>query len=68
MQNEKPAALAHPIPAACARLSIGRTMLYRLIDAGSLTPIKIGAKTLIPEAEIQRYVADRIAASREVAA
>jgi excisionase family DNA binding protein len=39
---------------ARARLRIGRTMLYRLIDAGDIRPVKIGNKTLIPIAEVER--------------
>lgn len=54
--------LVHPVPEACRRLSIGRTMLYQLIERGELRPIKLGSKTLIPEAELQRLVAERLSA------
>lgn len=40
-------ALADPIPAACARLGIGRATLYRQIQCGALRAIKAGGRTLI---------------------
>lgn len=55
------APLLHPVTDACTRLNIGRTMLYSLIDRGDIRSIKLGAKTLIPETELQRLIADRLA-------
>lgn len=45
-------------------LGIGRTSLYALIDAGEITPIKIGRRTLVAESEIVRYVVDKLSAQR----
>ena len=50
-----------PVQEACKRLSIGRTTLYELIDAQEIRPFKIGRKTLIPEAELRRVIATRMA-------
>jgi excisionase family DNA binding protein len=60
--------LAHPIPQACARIGVGRSTLFELIKSGDVSPIKVGRRTLIPESELQRFLAARVAASREPAA
>jgi|GEM_PF-762025 len=52
--------LAHQVPAACHRIGLGRTGLYALIKAGEIKPIKVGARTLIPEAELQRFIQRKI--------
>jgi excisionase family DNA binding protein len=53
--------LANKIPQACARLGIGKTALYELLKAGKLRSFKVGACTLIPEAELRRFIAERLA-------
>lgn len=53
--------LAHQIPEACARVGIGRTMMYQLIKEGQIKPIKVGRRTLIPETELQKLVAGQAA-------
>lgn len=58
--EDKPAPLAHKIPDACRRIGIGRTALYELIKSGEVRPIKIGCRTLIPEAELQKVIASRM--------
>ncbi len=37
-------------------LSISRTSLYRLIDSGSLKPLKIGGKVLFAESELDAFI------------
>lgn len=54
----------HPVEGACKLLGIGRTSLYALIDAGEITPIKIGRRTLVPDSEISRYVEEKLSARR----
>lgn len=49
-----PAKLAYSIPAAAEALSVCRVQVYRLINAGYLKTIKIGADLRIPAAEVQR--------------
>lgn len=61
--RNKPVALAHQVPAACDRLGIGRTMLYELIKTDRIKVIKIGRRTLIPESELQRFIAERMQAT-----
>lgn len=64
MQAQNPnVPLLHPVPESCRRLSIGRTMLYELIARGELHAVKIGHKTLIPEAELQRLIVARLSAA-----
>jgi len=58
--NDHTAPLAHKIPDACRRIGIGRTALYELIKTGEIRAIKIGSRTLIPEAELQRVIAFRL--------
>lgn len=67
MEQPTAAPLAHQIPAACHRLGIGRSSLYELIRAGQLQTIRIAGRTLIPETELQRLVAEAVQ-GKEVAA
>lgn len=57
------APLAHSVTAACERLGVGKTTIYELIAAGELRPFKIGRKTLIPESDLLRLIAARVAAN-----
>lgn len=43
---------------ASERLGIGRSTIYRLIGVGDLVPKRIGRRTLIPAAQIERILAD----------
>ena len=52
--------LASTIPDTCRRLGIGRTLVYDLIKQGKLRPIKLGARTLIPESELERLITDQL--------
>lgn len=58
-----PVSLAHPPKLAAARLGIGKTMLFQLIDAKEIRTIKIGVRTLVPESELQRFIASRMEAN-----
>lgn len=66
MNTANPAPLAHAVNIAAARLGIGRVKLYELINSGEIKSFRIGAKRLIPESELQRFVAEQM--QREVAA
>lgn len=55
-----PEPLANAIPDVCRRLGIGRSTVYELIGAGQIKTIKIGQRTLIPESELRRFVAERL--------
>lgn len=50
--------LLHSVDEACRRLSMHRTWLYSQIKAGRIVAIKLGRRTLIPESELQRVVAE----------
>ncbi|MNB77295.1 Helix-turn-helix domain protein [compost metagenome] len=56
--------LLHRIPDACRRLSVSRTTLYELIKAGEIRSVKIGARSLIPEVDLQRVLSSRLEAVR----
>lgn len=63
MIHELPAPLAHRIPEACRRLGVGRSSLYELIKSGEVKTIKIGTRTLVPEAELQKVINSRLGAA-----
>lgn len=54
------AQVANTIARTCDRLSIGRTTFHELVKQGRLRVFKLGRKTLIPESEIQRLVAEEM--------
>ncbi|WP_036212698.1 helix-turn-helix transcriptional regulator [Novilysobacter arseniciresistens] len=58
MQESSSAPLAHRIPDACQRIGLGRSSLYELIKAGRLKTVRIAGRTLVPESELQRLVAE----------
>ncbi len=45
------------IPDVCGQLSVGRSTVYGLIDDGTLRRVKIGARALIPQADVDAFVA-----------
>lgn len=50
--------MARRITDACAALSISRSHLYDLAAQGKVQLIKIGGRTLVPEAEIRRIASE----------
>ncbi len=50
----QPRRLARRIPDACAALQISRSHLYELAKEGKIKLVKIGDRTLVPEAELER--------------
>jgi len=46
--------LSFSVSEAAAHLRISRALIYKLIAAGKLTPSKIGNRTIITGAEIER--------------
>lgn len=51
------------IAEAAARLGIGKTVLRTLVRDGELRSFRVGRAVLIPVAELDRFVAERV--SRE---
>lgn len=49
--------LAYGIAEAARALGVSRVTLYRRIWAGEIKAIKLGGRTLIPAAELQRLLA-----------
>lgn len=60
MLETQPLPLAWRIDSASHRAGIGRTMLYQLIKDGEIKTIKVGRRTLIPESELQRWLARKM--------
>ena len=50
--------LLNRIEHGAARLGVSRSFMYREIGAGRLTVVKLGTRTLIAEAELQRFAAE----------
>lgn len=51
-----PERLLRPLAEATQMLGIGRSTLYELISDGEIKTVKIGNRTLIAQAELERYV------------
>lgn len=45
------------IPEAAERLSLGRSKVYELLNAGEFTAVRIGRAVRVPAPELERYVA-----------
>lgn len=52
---------ARPIGDAARSIGISRAGIYRLIGAKKIRAIKVGHRTLVPESELRRLVAERLA-------
>jgi excisionase family DNA binding protein len=52
--------LAYSIKDAAVALGIGRTKLYELINAGELSVVKLGSRTLIRRADLEALL-DKVA-------
>ena len=44
------------VPVAMARLGIGRTKLYELIDSGELRSVKIGSRRFVTDAALDDFI------------
>ena len=49
------APIALGIAESCAVLGVGRSTVYKLIKVGSLRAVKLGRRTVILYADLQRY-------------
>jgi excisionase family DNA binding protein len=50
--------LAYRVTDAARALGIGKTSLYALFNSGTLTPIRIGGRTLVPADQLRRLVSE----------
>lgn len=48
--------IAYTVPEAMAAIGIGRTFLYRLASEGRLDLRKVGGRTLVTAASLQRLI------------
>jgi excisionase family DNA binding protein len=44
------------VSAACARVDLGRSTLYRLMESGDLAYVKIGTRRLIPDRSLRDLI------------
>ena len=58
-----PEAIALSIEDAARRISVGRSTIYELINAKAIRTAHVGRRTLIPESELRRFIAERMAAA-----
>ena len=66
-------ATPHPDPApllwsptgAATRLGVSRATVYELLARRELASLKVGARRLIPDTEVQRFIAARLAESAD---
>ena len=55
------APLLHTVPDALRELGgIGRTKLYDLFQEKRIRPVKVGRRTLVPDSELRRFIAEQI--------
>lgn len=45
---------AYRVPDACRALGVGRSTIYKLASSGKLRLVRIGGRTVVPGAEIDR--------------
>lgn len=50
--------LVHHVNAAAARIGVSRRKFYELVACGCVRTLKIGGRTVVAEAELQRVVAE----------
>lgn len=53
--------VARSVESAAKAIGVGRTTFYELIANGSIRTFKVGVRTLVPETELHRFVAERMA-------
>ena len=61
--KDRPPIMAIRVQEACRTISIGRTKLYELINAGDLDVVKVGRATLITMSSLQRLIENNEPAS-----
>lgn len=63
MSQQQIPPVANSIIDTAKRLGVGRTTIYELIGTHELRTFKVGSRVLIPESELQRFVAERMTAA-----
>jgi excisionase family DNA binding protein len=61
--NTTPKTYSRTIEDSAKSIGISRAGLYRLIGEKQLRTFKVGHRTLIAESELQRFIAERMAAA-----
>lgn len=57
-QDTRSVPIAYRVPDACRVAGIGKSKLYELAAAGKLRLSRVGGRTLVPHAELQRLIED----------
>jgi len=48
----------------CAALGVGRSTLREMLRRGELRELRVGRRSLIPRAELERFIADQLGMGR----
>jgi excisionase family DNA binding protein len=59
--SDESSPLAYGVNDAAKRIGVGRSTLYQLIRDGQLRSIRVGRRTLIPDEDLRRIIASRLA-------
>ncbi len=54
--SQQPAKLLFSIPEAAAQLSLGQTVVWKLISTGQLNSVKVGRSRRVPWTALQAFV------------
>lgn len=65
MADSIPVRAAYSVNDALQAMSIGRTLFYREVAAGRIVAKKVGRKTIVPTASIERWLNSLPQAGRE---
>ena len=61
--DSRPEPLLYPVSEAARMLGIGRTNLYKLMDEGQITSVRIGHRRLVPRSAIDEFIAGLLGAA-----
>jgi len=59
--NAVPFRAAFSVAEFCASFGIGRTLFYRLVAEGQIKVFRLGARTLVPASQIQKFEKEWVA-------
>lgn len=63
MHQDTHTPITHCITGAGKRLGVSRSTMYKLLSSGELKGFNLGDRVLIPESELQRFVAAKMEAA-----
>ncbi len=57
MKNEQLPRYAYSVEEAAHQIGVGRSKIFELIKEGKLSAVKVGARTLVPDAALVYFLA-----------